>query len=368
MLRFTLRALLLGLTLSIPTISAQAQYYGGWGGWGGGASTLQGDMMRGAGVAAAGAGAYNQQTAVARSINANTAMQVNQYMYEVNKNNAKHFYAESAAKQKEESSTGEGIYKRLHDNPSGYDIHTGDALNVVLDELTNPDVYGKVIAGAAQAIDGDLVRNIPFEYAANMIAISLADFTAQGVPDYLLTTPDFAEDRAAIKALVAKAREEIASTKQVSAETLANCRVAIKALKDKVDGLLPQDAPNRLEADNYLKALTGLTKMLATPSVEKYLMELKTVSKTDLGHLISFMHTFNLRFGVSKTPVQEAVYDQLYPLLVALRNQVKAPSANPYTTASSPRNPKAFSAYFSQMQYDPKHGVVPPPPPPPGQP
>ena len=50
-------------------------------------------MMRGAGVAAAGAGAYNQQTAVARSINANTAMQVNQYMYEVNKNNAKHFYA-----------------------------------------------------------------------------------------------------------------------------------------------------------------------------------------------------------------------------------------------------------------------------------
>ena len=55
---------------------------------------LQGSMMRGAGVAAAGAGSYNQQTAVARSINANTAMQVNQYMYEVNKNNAKYYYTQ----------------------------------------------------------------------------------------------------------------------------------------------------------------------------------------------------------------------------------------------------------------------------------
>ena len=141
MVRFMGRALLLGLVLSISAVSAQAQYgrYGGWGGWGGGVGTAQGSMMRGAGVAAAGAGAYNEQTAVARSINANTAMQVNQYMYEVNKTNAKYYYTRSANKQKEASSTGEAIYKRLHDNPAGHDIHTGDALNVVLDELTNPE-------------------------------------------------------------------------------------------------------------------------------------------------------------------------------------------------------------------------------------
>ena len=130
---------------------------------------------------------------MARSINANTAMQVNQYMYEVNKTNAKYYYARSATKQKEESSTGESIYKRLHDNPSSYDIHTGDALNVVLDELTNPNIYAQVITGATQPIDSDLVKNIQFEYAANMIAISLADLTARVLPDYLLTTPDFAD-------------------------------------------------------------------------------------------------------------------------------------------------------------------------------
>ena len=143
MVRFMRRALLLALVLCLSAVSARAQYYGGWGGWGGGVGTAQGSMMRGAGVAAAGAGSYNQQTAVARSINANTAMQVNQYMYEVNKNNAKYYYTRSANKQKEASSTGEAIYKRLHDNPDGHDIHSGDALNVVLDELTNPSIYAR---------------------------------------------------------------------------------------------------------------------------------------------------------------------------------------------------------------------------------
>ena len=229
--------------------------YGGWGGWGGGVGTAQGSMMRGAGVAAAGAGAYNQQTAVARSINANTAMQVNQYMYEVNKTNAKYYYTRSANRQKEESSTGEAIYKRLHDNPSSYDIHTGDALNVVLDELTNPAVYTQVITGATRPIDSQLVKNIEFEYAANMIAISLADFSARGVPDYLMTTDEFAPDRATIKELAGKVRSEIQSQGQASPETLAKARVAINALKTKADELLPQGSPNRLEVDNYLKAL-----------------------------------------------------------------------------------------------------------------
>ena len=363
MLRLMARSFFLVLILCFPAVSARAQW-GGWGGWGGGVGTAQGSMMRGAGVAAAGAGAYNQQTAVARSINANTAMQVNQYMYEVNKTNAKYYYTRSANRQKEESSTGEAIYKRLHDNPSSYDIHTGDALNVVLDELTNPAVYTQVITGATRPIDSQLVKNIEFAYAANMIAISLADFSARGVPDYLMTTDEFAPDRATIKELAGKVRSEIQSQGQASPETLAKARVAIKSLKTKADELLPQGSPNRLEVDNYLKGLIGLSKMLETPSVDQYLSELKKGEMTTLGHLIAFMHTFNLRFGAAKTPIQEQTYDQLYPLLVAVRDQGKVPSANPYTTTSSAApDPKSVSAYFSGMQYDSKHGVVPPPPP-----
>ena len=72
---------LLGLALASAASDVRAQWNYNWGGWGGGASTVQGDIAHGMGVFAAGAGQYNQQTAIANSINANTAMRVNQYMF-----------------------------------------------------------------------------------------------------------------------------------------------------------------------------------------------------------------------------------------------------------------------------------------------
>jgi hypothetical protein len=322
-------------------------------------------MARGMGVYNAGAGIYNVDTAEARSMNANTAMQVNQYMYEVNLNNAQHYYARSAAKQKQADQTGKAMYSRIHDNPSSHDIHNGDALNVVLDELTNPKVYTQSVQGATQPIDSQLVKNIAFEYAANMITTSLEDLSASGVPDVLLTTPDFQPERQALKAQVAKARTELDSQGQVSPETLANCRVAIKALHDKVDTLLPQGTRTRDEADNYLKALYGLSKMLKSPSVDRFLVGLNKVSTTTLGHLITFMHTFNLRFGAAKGPDQEAAYDQLYPVLVTLRDRINAPSSAPFATQPSSRDPKKVTALFSGMdmkQLQSQGGPAPAPP------
>jgi hypothetical protein len=326
-------------------------------------------MARGAGVAAAGAGYYNLNTAEARSINANTAMQVNQYMYEVNLNNAQHYYARSAAKQKQTDLTGKAMYSRIHDNPTSYDIRNGDALNVVLDELTNPQVYTRSVQEAIQPIPSQLVKNIAFEYAANMITTSLEDLSASGVPDVLLTTPDFQAEREAVKAQVKKARAEVEEKGQISPETLANCRVAIKALHAKVDSVLPQGTRNRAEADNFLKALYGLTMMLKTPSVEQFLVGLNKVSTTTLGHLITFMHTFNLRFGAAKNPTQEATYDQLYPLLVTLRDRVNAPSSAPFATQTNTRDPKKVTGMFSgmdmnQLQSAGNSGAAPAPPPP----
>src|SRR4051795_8527787 len=88
------RTILLAVMLAVPGTSTRAQYhypggYGssGWGGWGGAGSTVAGSTAYGIGNFAAGAGAYNEQTAQARSMNANTAMQVNDYMYQINKRN-----------------------------------------------------------------------------------------------------------------------------------------------------------------------------------------------------------------------------------------------------------------------------------------
>jgi hypothetical protein len=366
-------AALLAVVLVVPGLPARAQYgrYGGWGGWGGGGgSTVQGSMARGMGVYAAGAGQYNVQTAEARSMNANTAMQVNDYMYAVNQRNAKTYTRTQQKKIDATNETADATYRRLHDNPSPDDIRSGDALNVVLDELTNPKVYTQVVQKAAQPIASGLVKNIQFEYAARMIAISLADLSSRGVPDVLLTTPEFQPDRTALRALFDQVKQESASPgSQVSHETLAKCREAIKVLQDKVKGKLPLGTRTRDEADNFLKALFGLTKMLESPDVAQFLKGLDTLPTTTLGHLITFMHTFNLRFGVPKGGDQEAAYDQLYPLLAGLRDQAQAQGPNPVTNPVPMQDPKSLTSYFSAM--DPSHlqpqpgsntGVVPPPP------
>jgi hypothetical protein len=66
---------------------AEAQFYypGGYGyagyGFGGWGSTPQGSILRGLGAYAEGAGVYNYDTAVADSIEADTAIRLNQYIW-----------------------------------------------------------------------------------------------------------------------------------------------------------------------------------------------------------------------------------------------------------------------------------------------
>src|SRR4051812_23073910 len=163
-------SLLLAVVLAVPGASAHAQYnyppgYSGWGGWGGGGSTVQGSIASGMGNYAAGAGAYNVQTAQARSMNANTAMQWNDYMYAINQRNAANEMALLHRRQQRGDATIAATSKRLHDNPDPHDIHTGDALNVVLTELANPRLYTQVVQRSTQPIDSGLVKTINFQFA-----------------------------------------------------------------------------------------------------------------------------------------------------------------------------------------------------------
>src|SRR5262245_13053799 len=76
---------------SLQGSQAKAQFFGyppgfgafGWGGWGG--ETVQGNIAQGLGMYAMGAGFYNESTAVANSINTDTVMRWNQYVYESQK-------------------------------------------------------------------------------------------------------------------------------------------------------------------------------------------------------------------------------------------------------------------------------------------
>ena len=322
------RSMLLAVVFAVPGTSAHAQYhypagYAGWGGWGG-AHTAAGDAAYGMGNFAAGAGSYNVQTAQARSINSQTAMQMNDYMYSIETRNAKNHYERIARDMKLGREASEQTYRRIHDNPTPRDVHSGDALNAVRDDLFNPKVYSQAAQSATPPIDSQLVKNIPFEYAAQMVTETLDDLVSKGPPDVLLTSPTFGIRPPAV---AGPRREDPRGAQSGSDPTdlLAEFRVALKATLDKVANAIPQGTSDRREAENYLKALYGISKMLQTPAIDQFLKGLDKVPTTDLGHLLFFMHSFNLRFGVAKTPAQEGAYDQLYPMLIALRDQVQAP-------------------------------------------
>jgi hypothetical protein len=118
-----------------------------------------------------------------------------------------------------------------------------------------------------------------------------------------------------------------------------------------------------------VKAFYGLTNMLEKPNVNKFLEGLNKYPTTTLGHLITFMYSFGLRFGAAKTPVQEATYDRLYPVLVRLRDESNARGPSPLSAQVSERDPKALSEFFAGMddshlqpQSKPTSSDVPAPP------
>jgi hypothetical protein len=369
----SLTALALAIA-SLTGTSARAQYgyggYGGWGGWGG-SSTVGGDMARGMGVFAAGAGMYNEQTAQARSMNTDTAMRLNEYLYQSQMVSTRKYHQELAERRKRVNASADAVYRRLHDNPEPADIRSGDALNVVLDEINNPQVYLRTAKLASKPIQSRMVKTIPFQYAIRAITISLNELSQRGVPDELAENPAFENERKAVKDIFAQAKKESDGAGQVSIETLRKARTAITTLKNKVDATLAAGAPGRAASDNFLKALYGLTKMLETPDVARYLKELDTMSTTTLGELLGFMNSFNLRFGPAGTPAQQTVYTQLYPMLVALRDQVGPESSKSAKQPAELPDPTRGTEFFSGMEYDHLKGKqnpqATPAPPPPGQ-
>jgi hypothetical protein len=361
----TAGALVLAL-VAVQGTSARAQWgyypggYGGygWGGWGG--QTAQGDIARGMGVYAAGAGYYNQQTAVANSINNQTVMRWNQYVYESQKEANRLHHGKLAAERYQTNKAADQVKERLRNNPEPADIYRGDALNVALDEINDPRVYAKALQGANVKIGGQTIRNIPFQYAAAAITVSIHQLTRGGPPQALLT-PQFEPERTAIKALGQELRRQIEADKNPDPETIKNLLELINKAEAKADTILPANSRDRNEADKFLKALHGLIAMLETPAIDVILSGAEKRPEATLGELLGFMNSFNLRFGVAATPEQRQIYDSLYPKLVDLRNQVGpalASSAAPATKGTEP------GEFFQGMSYQDLQKKAPAPPPP----
>ena len=146
--------------------SAWAQYIGP-------GSTLEGDYLRGVGIAAYGLGIYNERTAVADQMNANTFMMLNDYMWNVVKNENRENWEHRKQVTASHSEARKKIEERIHDHPEAFDVRRGDALTSILYDLLDPKVSESASRYAHVPLDADVIRLIPFKLGEKGKAFSM---------------------------------------------------------------------------------------------------------------------------------------------------------------------------------------------------
>ena len=297
---------------------------GGYGGFGGWSTSAIGDAERGYGAEAAGVGQYNEESAIAGSINTDSVMRYNQYLYNSRIEARKRYNAYETKRLNLDKAHYEARQARIRDNPTTEDIDSGNALNVLLDQMTEPKtLHGSALRLASSPISPKVIKDIPFLDETDAITISLDGLTDNDDWPLPLRSAAFKPERKAYQKAIDEALDQDKDDGSLTPETIAKVRGAVAQLYRKVSDTIPKTKqPDHLQATNYLKELAGLSKMLEKPNVEKLIAELEKVESTSVGNLIGFMHAYNLRFAPATTAAQRAVYHDLYPVMIAARDKV----------------------------------------------
>jgi hypothetical protein len=313
--------------LAASAAPARAQFYvvpgpydGTWGGYGGWGSTVQGDVAWGLGVWAAGAGAYNALTAQAEAIDAATLFRSNQYLFLAQRDANRRYWGRQRARQDEIVAVREATRRRLRERPDAHDVNSGNALNMVLDDLETPRISLHNLKWSKARLDGSLVRDLPLQYAPAAITITVASLLSDR-PPAALTAPGAADQGQALAGLAARLRADIEGRTSLPPEALVLAIEQVRAARAQLETVLPPASPARREAETYLEGLAILCGLLGSPAAPVFRAGTGGRPETDLVGLIEAMELQGFRFGVARTPRQRSVYAALYPLLASLRDE-----------------------------------------------
>ncbi len=191
------------VVLALLENSVSAQFIGA-------GSTPQGDYLRGVGIAAMGMGMYNEQTAIANSINLDTEIRFNEYVAAVAKE-MRRAYAERraylSAKNKEAN---QKIEDRITNHPEARDLMTGDALTAAMNQLMDPQISESSFRGSEVLLPVDMIRRIPFRLGERGENFSMNRFTIKGKGKWPVAFQDkrFAKELKEFETAVDEALEE----------------------------------------------------------------------------------------------------------------------------------------------------------------
>jgi hypothetical protein len=345
---------------------AHAQFGWGWGGWGGwDVSSYEGDVARGAGYFNIGAGIYNQQTAVANSINADTLIRLNNYWYNSYLESMRMYHETKEYNIQKNKVSYEKIMDRLNNHPTAKDVENGDALNAVLTELSDPRVSSSALKASKPVIEAQVIREIPFKNNSEMVTIVLSDIKKASKWPAVLDNDRFAEEKKVFEEVVDQARQED-EVGEISSTTMNKANALVDHLRAKLEQQPLPEFRDQQAAMRWLKTLAGLVRMLGMPDTKDAFDKLKEVKETSVGNLLAFMQTFNLRFGPATNPKERMLYNRLYPVLDETRDRIReALGTKPEAAAAARATPKDVDEAFSKLTLDQIQGKNKPAPEPP---
>jgi hypothetical protein len=331
------------LAILSPDVRAQYGYptgYGGYG-WGGWGSTPQSALAHGLGYFNVGRGAYNEQTAMARSINTDTVMRWNQYLYQSHLTALNSYQAHLRAERASINRARAETRTNLLEHPTNEDITDGNALNLLLDILADPSNGGSSLRRITTPLRHELIQEIPFAFASEGITICLDQMTMNDGWPLALRVDDFKAERDGLRQAVLVALDEDKKG-DLRPATVEAVQAAIDRFRLKFERLIPTTNPDYIPARDSMKAMAGLAKMLYSPKVEEILAELEDYQGTTIGDLLSFMQSFNLRFAPANSFRQRRLYSKLYPMLAGQVNgSGDSASAQPPAPAADGANQPA---------------------------
>lgn len=317
---------------------AEAQRYRRSYGYGyGGGTTATGDIARGMGMYYAGLGRGEQSAARAEAINARTALIWNQHIWEAQVAAEQRRRSRILTDREDREKALAAINERIRTNPSPTDIISGDALNAVYDQLSEPKLRRAALKFSTMPVPWDNVREIPFLYASEAVVISLQRLTTRDGWTDLLRGPTFANERAAYEKAIGDALEQDARG-DLEPKQIGAVRNAVVKLRDRLKATTDPSDPAAIASENFLKGLAGIAQMLQSPRVDEIVAALKTYPGRTVGDLLRFLETFNLRLAPATTDRQKQIYADLYPILAAQRDAVMARDAN------HPQDPDAVAS------------------------
>lgn len=289
-------------------------------------STVAGDYLQGVGIAAYGMGVYNQQTAVANRINAETSIMVNEYLWNVVKNENRENALHRKEKLAREAEAYNQLHDRIHNHPNVRDVDNGDALNAVLEDLLAPNVSDSVSRYAKVPLDANVIRHIPFKRGDKGEVFSMGRLSLKGKRMRAVAFQDPRFHRAIQNYQLAVDNAlELAMDENMTEKAIKDVEKAFDDLED-----LFMRTPHVLDPRHqkeYAEGKEQLDKMRRSPGLfmrrdlQPVFREIDSYSGTTVDDLRLFMRRHGLTFAPAETSVERELYPQLYQALVEHRSK-----------------------------------------------